>query len=301
MKQIRWIALLLAMILFVSGCHQESMQQVEQTTQNRQTDEESVGGDESEEVVPYRYLNENQPDFTKKEKNSKKSFEKYSKLDSLGRCQAAFANIGQDLMPTEERQSIGAVKPSGWHTVKYDNVDGKYLYNRCHLIGYQLSGENANRRNLITGTRYMNTEGMLPFENQIADYVRNTDNHVLYRVTPTYDGDDLVAKGVQMEAYSIEDKGQGICFNVFVYNIQPGIEIDYTTGDSQEETEDDASSSQKAESKEVSYVLNTNTKKFHEPTCASVSETLPKNRKTYTGTRENLINQGYEPCGRCHP
>lgn len=301
MKQIRWFALLLAMILFVSGCNQEFMQQVEQTTQDKQTDEVSVGGEESEEVVPYQCLNENQPSFTKKEKKTKKSFEKYSKLDSLGRCQTAFANIGQDLMPTGERQSIGAVKPSGWHTVKYDNVDGKYLYNRCHLIGHQLSGENANRRNLITGTRYMNTEGMLPFENQIAEYVRNTDNHVLYRVTPLYDGDDLVAKGVQMEAYSVEDKGQGVCFNVFVYNIQPGIEIDYTTGESQEETAADISPSQKAENEEVSYILNTNTKKFHMPSCASVRDTYAKNRENYTGTRENLLNRGYEPCGRCHP
>ena len=164
------------------------------------------------------------------------SSESYSKLDRLGRCRTAFACIGTDIMPTEKRGSIGMVKPSGWHTVRYDNlVEGKYLYNRCHLIAYQLSGENANERNLITGTRYMNTEGMLPFENKVADYVRSTKNHVLYRVAPVFKGTELVARGVQMEAYSVEDRGEGICFNVFVYNVQPGIEIDYASGDSHEE------------------------------------------------------------------
>lgn len=150
----------------------------------------------------------------------------------MGRCGVAFANICIDIMPTEERGEIGMIKPSGWHTVKYDVVDGKYLYNRCHLIGYQLAGENANPKNLITGTRYLNVEGMLPFENEVADYVKESNNHVLYRVTPIFESDNLVASGVQMEAYSVEDNGEGICFNVFCYNVQPGIVIDYATGES---------------------------------------------------------------------
>ena len=171
------------------------------------------------------------PDFDEADMTTK-SFERYSGLDDLGRCGMAYANIGQDLMPDEERGNIGHIKPAGWHTVKYDIVDGKYLYNRCHLIGYQLTAENSNRQNLITGTRYLNVEGMLPFENMVADYIKETDYHVLYRVTPIYEGDDLLAKGVQIEAYSVEDNGEGICFNVFAYNVQPGITIDYKTGDS---------------------------------------------------------------------
>ena len=179
----------------------------------------------------YVVINDNQPEFTEADYTTE-SYEEYSPLDSLNRCGVAMACIGKDIMPTEERGSIGQVKPSGWQTVKYDIVDGKYLYNRCHLIGYQLTGENANERNLITGTRYLNVEGMLPFENMVADYVKETGNHVLYRVTPVYDGDDLVARGVQMEAWSVEDSGEGICFHVYCYNNQPGIEIDYATGNS---------------------------------------------------------------------
>lgn len=179
----------------------------------------------------YVVIEDNQPNFSQEDLTDV-SFETYSELDSLGRCQTAYANVGRDLMPTGERSSIGQVKPTGWHTVKYDTVDGKYLYNRCHLIGYQLTAENANKENLITGTRYMNTQGMLPFENMVADYVKETDHHVLYRVTPYFSGDDLLAKGVQMEGYSVEDEGDGICFNVFVYNVQPGIHIDYETGES---------------------------------------------------------------------
>lgn len=179
----------------------------------------------------YVVLNNNEPNFTKGDMTTK-SFEKYSKLDNLGRCGVAFANVGKDIMPTEERGSIGQVKPSGWQTIKYDIVDGKYLYNRCHLIGYQLTGENANRENLVTGTRYLNIDGMLDFENDIADYVKKTGNHVLYRVTPIFQGSELVCRGVQMEALSVEDNGKGIKFNVFAYNAQPGVEIDYSTGKS---------------------------------------------------------------------
>ena len=181
---------------------------------------------------PFVEVNGNVPYFGEDEYTTE-SFEIYSELDSLGRCGVAYANIGKDLMPVEERGEIGMVKPSGWHTVKYPEViEDLFLYNRCHLIGYQLSGENANVQNLITGTRYLNVEGMLPFENKVASYVRETGNHVLYRVTPVFEKDNLVAEGVQMEAYSVEDEGKGVAFCVFVYNVRPGIEIDYATGES---------------------------------------------------------------------
>ncbi len=243
---------------------------------------------------PYAVLNNNEPSFTE-EDYTEKSYEYYSELDDLGRCGVAIASIGQDLMPTEDRESIGQVKPSGWHTVKYDIVDGKYLYNRCHLIGFQLTGENANAKNLITGTRYMNVDGMLPFENMVADYVKETGNHVLYRVTPVFEGDNLLASGVQMEAWSVEDDGEGICFNVFVYNIQPGIEIDYATGESWEADASEESG------ETVTYILNTNNKKFHKEDCSSVSSMKEANKEVYTGTRADLIKQGYEPCGKCSP
>ena len=180
---------------------------------------------------PYVTINDNEPQFLETDLATS-SYEYYSDLDDLDRCGVVYACIGTDLMPTEERGNIGSVKPSGWHTVKYDIVDGKYLYNRCHLIGYQLSGENANVNNLITGTRYLNVEGMLPFENMVADYVKETENHVLYRVTPVFEGNNLVASGVQIEAQSVEDQGEGILFNVYCYNVQPGVTIDYATGDS---------------------------------------------------------------------
>ena len=179
----------------------------------------------------YIIINDNVPEFAESDFTTE-SFEEYSELDSLGRCGVAFANIGQDLMPTEERGSIGYIKPSGWQTIKYDIVDGKYLYNRCHLIGYQLTGENANPNNLITCTRNMNASVMVKFENDVADYIKETGNHVLYRVTPVFVGDNLLASGVQIEAQSVEDKGEGIQFNVYIYNVQEGISIDYKTGES---------------------------------------------------------------------
>ena len=179
----------------------------------------------------YTMLNNNEPYFDDLELTTD-SFEEYSELDYLNRAGVAVANIGIDLMPTEKRGSIGMIKPSGWHTIKYDIVDGKYLYNRCHLIGYQLTGENANEKNLITCTRQTNTIGMVPFENMIANYIKETNNHVLYRVTPIFEGENLLATAIELEALSIEDKGEGIKFNVYVYNIQDGIEIDYKTGDS---------------------------------------------------------------------
>ena len=253
---------------------------------------------------PYIVLNENQPDFPEEDFTTN-SFETYSPLDELGRCGTAYANVGTDLMPTEERGAIGQVKPSGWHTVKYDCVDGKYLYNRCHLIGYQLSGENANEENLITGTRYLNVEGMLPFEDQVADYVQETDNHVLYRVTPIYEGQNLLASGVVMEAESVEDDGQGVCFCVYVYNVQPGVAIDYDTGDSWLEGEaqpvESPSETSSAEAEEEHYVLNTSSMKFHLPTCSGVESMSPANRQDYTGSRQDLLDQGYSPCGTCKP
>lgn len=243
---------------------------------------------------PYVAVNGNEPSFLPGEMTTS-SYEVYSPLDALGRCGVASACVGVDLMPTEERESIGQVKPSGWQTVKYDCVDGKYLYNRCHLIGFQLTGENANKQNLITGTRYMNVDGMLPFENMVADYVKGTENHGLYRVTPVYSGDDLVAGGVQMEALSVEDKGTGISFNVYVYNVQPGVEIDYATGESWLEGES------RPEAPETAYVLNTSSKKFHLPACSGASSMKKENREEYSGSRESLIEQGYKPCGTCNP
>ena len=255
------------------------------------------------EGKPYTVINDNNPDFTDDDMSTT-SFESYGELDGLGRCATAFANIGRDLMPTEKRGAIGEVKPSGWQTAKYDNVDGKYLYNRCHLIGYQLTGENANEKNLITGTRYLNVDGMLPFENMVADYIKETDNHVLYRVTPVFEGNNLVANGVHMEAKSVEDNGDGILFNVYCFNAQPGIAIDYATGDSHQDDSvvADASKSTTASDANVqTYVLNTNTKKFHKESCSSAKSMEASNRKTYTGSRQELIDMGYEACGVCKP
>ena len=182
---------------------------------------------------PYAVVDDNQPAFTQADLTTG-SYESYGSLDTLGRCTAASACLGRDLMPTDDRGSIRDVTPTGWEQSTYDFVDGGYLYNRCHLIGYQLTGENDNEQNLITGTRYLNVEGMLPFENLVADYIQETGNHVLYRVTPVFEESDLLARGVQMEAYSVEDSGDGICFNVFCYNVQPGVEIDYATGENWE-------------------------------------------------------------------
>lgn len=268
----------------------------------------------------YISVNGNVPYFTAAELTTT-SFETYSDLDTLGRCGVTYACIGQDLMPTNERGSIGMVKPTGWHTVRYDDlVDGKYLYNRCHLIGYQLTGENANTKNLITGTRYLNIEGMLPFENMVADYIQETNNHVLYRVTPIFEGNNLLANGVLMEGYSVEDKGAGVSYCVFAYNVQPGIEIDYATGESkladsaQQEEQKTATVTPTpspepekqepatgSEASQADYILNTNTKKFHYPTCSSVNDMKEKNKQEFFGTRDEAISNGYFPCGRCKP
>ncbi len=249
---------------------------------------------------PYISVNDNIPLFTEEEL-VQNSFETYSELDGLGRCGAAYANVGTDLMPDEKRGSIGKVKPSGWHSVEYDMVEGNSLYNRCHLIGYQLTAENANEKNLITGTRYLNTEGMLPFENMVADYVKETKNHVLYRVTPIFEGDNLVAGGVQMEAMSVEDKGEGILFHVYCYNVQPGISIDYATGESRLENVTAGQQDRADGAAETRYILNTNTQKFHVPSCSSVKQMKKANTEEYTGDRDDLASMGYEPCKRCNP
>lgn len=244
----------------------------------------------------YCEVNGNVPGFDDDELVTE-AFEDYSDLDLLGRCGTAYANICKDIMPTEERGEIGTVKPSGWHTVKYnDLIDGNYLYNRCHLIGYQLAGENANEKNLITGTRYMNVEGMLPFENEVADYVERTGNHVLYRVTPIFDGDDLVASGVQMEAESVEDRGAGVSFNVYVYNVQPGVIIDYETGDSEADpdyvvTENETPEIKTEHADKDTYIVNTNTGRFHKPSCTSVKQMKESNRLERTTTRDELISE----------
>ena len=231
MKRVKALLIWLAAVLMLTACQTPSTENPKPSTVNPPIESEETGEIPAYSGSPYVVLNDNVPGFAQEDLITT-SYEWYSELDSAGKCGVVVANIGKDLMPTEERGSIGHIKPTGWHTVKYDNVDGKYLYNRCHLIGFQLTGENANERNLITGTRYMNVEGMLPFENMVADYVKETGNHVLYRVIPIFEGNNLVASGVQMEALSVEDEGEGICFNVYVYNVQPGIEIDYATGES---------------------------------------------------------------------
>ncbi len=327
----------------------------------------------------YVAVNDNQPYFSEYDLTGQ-SDEFYSELDGLGRCGTACARVGVDLMPTEKRESISQVKPSGWQNAKYDNVDGKYLYNRCHLIGFQLSGENANEKNLITGTRYLNVDGMLPFENMIADYVKETENHVMYRVTPVFEGDNLVASGVLLEAQSVEDQGEDLQFCVYVYNVQPGITIDYATGASSsgeqssetasrsraeeqnpesaspsrtgeqspesasqlrteeqnmesespsrtgeqspepasqfrteeqnmesasrpqaEEPQSELEAAQESAPQGMDYILNTSTKKFHDPTCGSVKQMKESNKQVYTGSRDEVIAQGYDPCKKCNP
>ncbi len=292
MKNRRWAFLLvLTFALFFSGC--EALDSF--VSENGGSETYTLAEIPEYAGEPYVVLNDNIPAFTEADM-TEDSFEIYSPLDGLGRCGTAFANIGQDLMPTEERGSIGMVKPSGWQTVKYDVVDGKYLYNRCHLIGYQLSGENATEENLITGTRYLNMEGMLPFENMVADYVKETDNHVLYRATPVFEGDDLLTKGVSMEAISVEDGGEGIQFHVFCYNVQPGVYIDYSSGESRL-TQDAVGSANEVKT----YICNISSGKFHLPSCDSVEDIGEKNKMEFTGSRKELIFQGYEPCKKCNP
>ena len=253
----------------------------------------------------YVAVNNNEPFFTDSDMTTT-AFENYSDLDSLGRCGVAYGNICRDIMPTEERGKIGMIKPSGWHTVKYDVIKDRYLYNRCHLIGYQLAGENANPKNLITGTRYLNVEGMLPFENLVADYVNNTGNHVLYRVTPMFSGSNLVANGVLIEAKSVEDNGGGILFNVYCYNVKPGVGINYENGDSWlDGTTGSASSGSDSSAAENSAADSSNSetmvhitatgKKYHRAGC----RTLKKSDTEVT--LDEAKSMGLSPCGICNP
>jgi len=318
MKNIKLLAILLVLLILSAcgGSYEPEITVSIESTQNIVTTEtttQPITTKETTTVVsvntipdysgsPYIVLNNNKPEFTESEITTK-AFEKYSELDNLSRCGVAFACLGIETMPTEERGEIGMIKPSGWHLKKYDCVDGKYLYNRCHLIGFQLSGENANDKNLITGTRYLNIEGMLPFENMVDDYIEETNNHVMYRVTPIFEGDNLLCKGVKMEAYSVEDNGKGISFNVFCYNTQPSIKIDYKTGESYlivtPTTTPETSNSES--NIEATYILNTNSKKFHTPSCSSVNKMSDKNKQSFTGDKNDLIAQGYSACGICKP
>ncbi len=262
---------------------------------------------------PFVEINGNIPFFTDEEKLTE-SYETYYDLDGLGRCTLAVACIGTDLMPTEGRESLDT-KPTGWQSVKYDIVDGKYLYNRCHLIGFQLTGENDNEKNLITGTRFLNVDGMLPFENMVADYVKETGNHVMYRVTPIFNGNELVARGVLMEAWSVEDGGDGICFNVYAYNNQPGIVINYANGDSalddgntnfpddtdtnnNDNNSENDGNGENSDAEKQLFVINSSTKKYHTPSCRYATG---NNVENYTGTREALEADGYTPCKVCNP
>lgn len=281
------LALALALLLALAGCAGEMSAPAEFSY-------ESVPAYTDE---PYVMLNGNVPYFTQDELTTE-AFEYYSELDALNRCGVAYANICRELMPTEERGSIGQVKPTGWHTVRYDDlISDNYLYNRCHLIGFQLAGENANEKNLITGTRYLNIKGMLDWENTVADYVKETDNHVLYRVTPWFEGEELVARGVLMEGWSVEDAGEGVCFCVFAYNVQPGIEIDYATGDSHAVNEP-VSEDTDTETGETCYIGNVNSKAFHLPTCGNLP--LEKNQVRFS-SRSAAIAEGYHACDSCKP
>ena len=244
---------------------------------------------------PFAVLEDNMPRFSLEDYVTK-SYETYGDLDALNRCTYTVACIGRDLMPTQERENIGMVRPTGWVTAKYDFVDGKYLYNRCHLIGFQLTGENANERNLITGTRYMNVQGMLPFENMVADYIKETGNHVLYRVIPVFEGNNPLASGVTMEAWSVEDNGEGICFYVYAYNVQPGVEIDYTTGESR------LAEPVVGEGEDVkTYVVNTGSGKFHDGTCPQAISIKPENKESFETTRSQMLAWSFVPAGCCEP
>lgn len=258
---------------------------------------------------PFTELHGNKPYFQEEDLIGA-SYEHYGDLDSLGRVTLAYASIGRDLMPTEKRGSIENIHPTGWKQADYSSIDGGKLYNRCHLIGFQLTSQNANEKNLMTGTRYFNVEGMLRFENMVADYIKETNNHVLYRTTPLFTGSNLLADGIVLEAKSVEDDGDGVEFCVFCYNVQPGIKLNYADGSSQ--AEDPSAEDNEREAKPAiqpqtvpeetkTYILNTNTHKFHLPDCKSVKKMKDKNKEVFTGTRDQVIAKGYEPCKICNP
>ncbi len=315
----RWLSvallLLLCLSLLLSGCDALGSRGGDGGDGGKQeTEQRQVGGYASVEGIPdydgkaYVELEGNQPRFTQEELTTA-AYEFYSELDSLGRCGYTMACVGKEIMPTEKRGDISSVQPSGWKNKEYpaDLVDGRYLYNRCHLIGHQLTGEDANKKNLITGTRYLNIEGMLPFEDMIADYVKETGNHVMYRVTPIFVGNNLLASGVRMEGYSVEDNGEGICFHVFAYNVQPGITINYATGanwlngDAEAVTTGEDTVETTVPEGEPTYVINKNTGKFHKPTCPGVQDIKPENREDFYGTKQELLDQKYTICGICKP
>ena len=285
----RVLILILTLTVLLSGCSQLEQMGILETSE---TASYSLSEIPPYENSPYVVLEDNMPAFSEADMSTE-SFETYSDLDRLGRCGVAFANVGRDLMPTEKRGSIGMVKPSGWQLAKYDIVDGKYLYNRCHLLGYQLTGENANEQNLITGTRYMNVDGMLPFEDMVADYVKETGGHVLYRVTPIYDGNDLVARGVQMEGYSVEDDGEGVCFNVFVYNVQPGIEIDYSNGANRLDLNNAAAQDDEEEKIVEEIRGNKRSKIYHCPGQRAYEEMEESKNLIIFDSEEEAIEAGY--------
>ena len=299
------LSIALLLVFSLVGCtHTEPQATITPHTIEQSTEVSSFDYDSIPEYTNKAYVeyNNNTPLFTEDEITSK-SYESYAELDSLGRCGVTIACLGTDTMPTEERGGIGSVKPSGWHTVKYNGlVDGNYLYNRCHLIGYQLSGENANNKNLITGTRYLNIAGMLDFENDTADYIRTTQNHVMYRVTPIFISNELVARGVLMEGYSVEDNGSGLKFCVFAYNVQPGITINYTTGESSisEQTSSEQTTEASNATSSTTYILNTNSKKYHlDANCSAVKSMSESNKQEITVSNINELPKGYTPCKIC--
>ncbi len=323
------LGLTLAISMLFTGCGAPEAQEAGSSAENKEasTQESSEGFASAAEVSigeipsyaskPYVEVHDNEPFFTEEDMTTS-SFEHYSDLDKLGRCQAASACLGKDLMPTEKRGDISEVHPTGWQSVKYDFVDGESLYNRCHLIAFELAGENANEKNLITGTRSFNTQGMLPFENMVADYIKETDHHVLYRVTPLFTGENLVADGVVMEAQSVEDDDVSFC--VYCYNVEPGVVIDYATGDNWPEGEapenikepaygtaltggEEASEEEETQTPDETgtYILNTSSMKFHDPSCPGADDISEQNKEEYTGSRGELIRQGYTPCGSCNP
>ena len=314
MKKIKnFILLLLTLLYFCTGCTVNISDSSDAITEinidNSKIDSEVFVVEPSNwfdsipeyRGTPYIEVNRDIPFFTAEDKQKTDAFEIYSDLDELGRCNVAYANICEEIMPTEKREeSISSVTPSGQCQNQYN---GEWLYNRCHLIGYQLAGENANEKNLITGTRYFNVNGMLPFENTVADYIDdNPSNHILYRVTPIYRGEnDLVAYGVLMEAWSVEDNGYGCQFCVFVYNVQQGIEIDYATGENHEVQEGLFNTDSTDVDENSTYILNTNSKKFHTEECSNGNRISEKNRSVYVGSKNELISQGYIPAECCNP
>lgn len=300
MKFTRLLTAVLTVLLLLCGCElTELMDPGESTTIHAQGAESHLSQIDLNAIPvwdgqPYVVVDGNEPGFTEDDLTTD-AFEQYSALDDLGRCGTAYACVSQALLADEDRGSLASITPTGWVNREYDFIDGNYLYNRCHLLGFQLTGNSASKRNLITGTRYLNIQGMLPFENQVADHVRDNAHHVLYRVTPVFQGAELVCRGVQMECYCVEcGNDDPFMFHVFCYNVQPGVEIDYATGES-------TFSEVGLDSEKKTYVLNKSTKKFHDPQCASAASISDKNRDEVECTREELIYRGYEPCGVCKP